>query len=406
MLGRDFTAMGTTSASQHISHSTSGLITTTDNVSIQRAPLVGNAMRRATLVLVIPWIERRQDLFSYITTCSDLYNAGIPFLLRFHYVITSRNVSQFNQFMKSKSSTSFLALRSLELVSNPNLHGRMGLDAVNSLAEILRSASNLRHVQVTGDLLNRYRALYKALASLPSLRCLDLHGTWGYEPAQLKLLSQLQSPLRVLRMGELEDDLDIILTLANFRRTLEELQLEKTKFCYSPTSLCYPNLTYLHVTSIRNLRLSSFIPAFPNLRTLNFSCLDGFDDEDEDIRDSNIRFQTRHPSQRWFLTSLAGDIESLYTLGLQSEVSVVSVDVTESSLYGAGSKLADACLTPLRPLQLSLQNDDEDIDDASWLKDTIATNCNELVRLSLSFTLTAEDIELPDYLGECLVSDS
>ena len=152
--------------------------------------------------------------------------------------------------------------------------------------------------------------------------------------------------------------------------------------------------------------MSSFIPAFPNLRTLNFSCPTGFGDEDKDVRDSNIRFQSCHPSQRWSLTSLAGDIESLYTLGLQSEVSVVSVDVTESSLYGAGSKLADACLTPLRPLQLSLQNDDEDIDDASWLKDTIATNCNELVRLSLSFTLTAEDIELPDYLGECLVSDS
>ncbi|KAF7799456.1 hypothetical protein EIP86_010691 [Pleurotus ostreatoroseus] len=318
-----------------------------------------------------------------MATCSDLYNAGVPFLLRFRCRVKPGQIPQFYQFLQSKPPACFLALRDLSLCSfNPY----SGPDAVDPLANILNRGKNIRRIQLIGYVLSRSPILYEAVASSSSLRHLGLLGVYSPDAPLLKMLLQLQSPLTTLKLGELTDELDLITTLANFERTLEELELQEATLCYSSRPLCYSQLTYLHLTCVKNLRLSFFIPAFPNLRTLEFS-YSGSDvgDEAEELRDSNIHFQQDHPSQRWYLTSLMADVGSLYVLGLQSEVPDVAV-THFSPDSDARIDDVDICLTPFRPLRLSFQNDLEEVQESNWLANAISYGLDELVRLHLSFT--------------------
>ncbi|KAF7799458.1 hypothetical protein EIP86_010693 [Pleurotus ostreatoroseus] len=336
------------------------------------------------LAAVLPWIKTRRALLSYISTCSDLYNAGSLFLLKFHYNIVPSKLPQFYQFLQSRSPASFLALRSLYLSSLPYMFGILEEDAVGPLADIMGRAKNLRRIQVSGDVFERCPLLYEALGSLQHLRCLDLHDAYSTDPEQLDLLTRLHSPLTTLKLGGMDDDFDIIVALSNFRRTLKELQLEEATLCYSPEVVCYPALTNLHLTVVCNPRLSFLIPAFPHLLTLNISFSGKFDHEAENARNANLQFQTDHPSQRWYLEYLMGDTGSLYVLALQSGVPDVTLTYFTPETDVA---TADICLTPLCPIQLSFNNDVADIVGTDWLSEAISSDWFELVSLDITFTL-------------------
>ncbi|KAF7795832.1 hypothetical protein EIP86_006999 [Pleurotus ostreatoroseus] len=338
------------------------------------------------LAAVLPWIKTRRDVLSFISTCSDLYNTGVRCLLKFPCNVTSERLPQFYRLLQAKSG--FLALRDL-CVSSDDL---LGSDAVDQLKDILNRAKNLHRIQIIDEVMLSSLVLYDALASLPSLRYLDLQLARSDQLAELMMLEQLQSPLATLKLGEMAIPLDLVATLANFQRTLEELHLEEATIFYNSTTLCCANLTSLHLTCVANFRLSVFIPAFPNLRTLSYE-FSGSErgDGTEELRDNNIQFQTAHPTQCWHLMSLSGDIGSLYTLGLQSKVPHVSI--TSPRLR---SDPAGPCLSPLRPLQLSVVNNMNRV-VGDWLFDTVPEDWNELVRLDLSFQFFADDTSFVDH---------
>lgn len=337
------------------------------------------------LVAVMPWIKDRKDLFSFISTCSDLYNMGVSTLLGFHYVIRRKHISPFYQFLASKAPSSFLGLRSLYF-SDINVEDDVqNPDVISALTDLFSRASNLQHIKICGHEL--HPVLYQALASLTSLCTLNLR-VHGSDLDKQMMFKQLQSPLDSVEFDGTGEQLDVITALANFHRTLQKLTVSNLTFCHNSTGLSYANLTHLSLQFIDSLQLSILVPAFPGLRTLNITFSPEFGDAREEWRESNIRFQMDHPSQRWHLSSLTGDTGTLYMLGLQfivPDVTVVNIQ-PEWDLEDI-----EDCLATLRPVRLSIYNEMEPFNDVDWVSDLLETSCNETVRFDLGFALPSED---------------
>lgn len=236
----------------------------------------------------MPWIRNRKDLLSFITSCSDLYTAGVSTLLGFHYVIMPENLSLFHQFLTSKSPSSFLGLRSLYF---PYVDTDFP-DVTRLLADIIGRAKNLQHIEIWGNKL--HPALSQALASLPSLCSLNLR--IDSSEAELRtVFMQLYSPLSDLKFDGTGAQLDVIAMLSNFYRTLKKLDITRSTFCHGSTGLSFANLVHLSLQFVGSLQLSILVPAFPGLQTLSIAFPPEDGDEIEEVREKNIRFQVeRH----------------------------------------------------------------------------------------------------------------
>lgn len=129
-----------------------------------------------------------------------------------------------------------------------------------------------------------------------------------------------------------------------------------------------------------SLALVTTIARVPNLETLKVkrSGSHEFIGAEDELRDENIQFQLDCPSQGWRLSSLYGDVGSLYTMGLQARVPNVTIGGELSSHFDDFG--LSELLAPLRPLQLSLSQDEAAFDTA-WLSNAIAVGWESLVRL-------------------------
>lgn len=373
------------------------------------APIIENpqpqiALNFDTLAAVIPWIKKRKDLLSFISTSADLYSAGIPVLLGFPYGLSSSNLSSLHHFLTSKGPQSSLGLRELHLsFVSYSEDTTMDADAIAQLTDILSRAKNLQNLSIYGDVLHLYPALYEILASYSSLHSLDLLWAQGADHQTLNLLKQLQAPLTYLLFEGSEGDLHVTSALANFSNTLEDLTISTYTLCHSPVAgPVYPKLAHLRLTTVYNPQLSILVPAFPNLQTLSISInySQHIAEQLEGWRESNLQFQADHPSQRWFLTYLAGEGGGLYTLALQTGVPDVEVFNFAPELDIEDLRVS---LAPLRPMQLKIDNDDDPISGADWISTAISTGWTELTRLELSFALAEIDDLSPSY-EEGLVS--
>lgn len=358
------------------------------------------ALNFDVLCAIMPWIKRRKDLLSYMSTCSGLYNTGVLILLGFRCAIKAKNLHPFYRFLISKSPSSFLGLRNLCCSSLDVEDDAHYLDVIDMLTDVLSRAKNLRHFEISSVRMDP--ALYQPLASLQSLRSLKL-STYGSYPEQQLMLTQLQSPLRNLEFDGpgVHPAVDVIAMLANFSRTLRKLAISDLTFCHNPAGPTYLKLTRLSLTSTGGPQLSILLPAFPNLQILIIKYCDILGDRKEEWRESNIQFQMDHPSLNWHLTSLTGDPESLYVLGLQTavlDVTVIDLDPTWNL------EDFEDCLETLRPMKLSICNEGgEPITDVDWLSDAIALDCNELVRFDLTFGFLPNVDSVSQYQA-CLVS--
>lgn len=332
------------------------------------------------LAAMIPWIRNRKDLYSFVTTCSDLYNISAPALLSFHHRIGTRNLRGFYDFLISKSPTSFTALRSLDLYFSryPVMDQYPEEHSVRMLNDILSRAQNLQHLEVHGDILYNDPSLYQTLKSLRSLKTLSLPPCCGPGNRQQTMITQLQSPLTKLNYDNILDaNMDPISLLANFRHTLEELAFSVGNISYDPNltrDMSYPKLVNLKLSGIQDPPLSILIPAFPNLQTLDIQTSGSYDDND--TRDKNIRFQANYPFQRWYLLSLTGDVRSLFVLGLQCRVPKLTIANFDTEMDGELEEI----LPPLRPLHLSFEGC---IVETKWLSEAIESVWHGLKRLDL-----------------------
>lgn len=361
----------------------------TEDSSLQTAPGIEQHPRQKalnfdTLVTVMPWIKNSKDFLSFITSCSDLYAAGVSTLLGFHYMIKPRDLSLFHQFLTSKSPSSFLRLRSLHFpdvdMENPYV--------TSSLADIFGRAKNLQYIRITGgerNLRNLHPSLCQALASLRSLHSLELQDCWS-DMEQAKMFAQLRSPMRSVELEGAWGYMDLVETLANFQHTLEKLVIRAMVLDHNPTGPSYPNLIHLSIECVGNPFLSILVPAFPNLQTLNIRSSSSFGDVKAEWRENGIQFYLDYPSQVWHLASLTGNTPSLFTLGLLivvPDVTVVNFQPTRDCAD------IERCLRTLRPMKLSVSNDEDLLDGVDWLAEA-TVGCSDLVRLDLSFTLPSD----------------
>lgn len=348
-----------------------------------------------SLAAAMPWIKGRKDLISFMSTCSDLYTAGISILLGLHHRITPQNLHSFYRFLVAKAPASFTALRSLNMSSL--YASELDQDKVAVLVDILhRGQNHLQHIELSYAIV-RDTSLQPTLASLSALRSLVSSHNLGLGVEEQLLITQLQSPLVKINFNGCMQEMDIVILFSNFRHTLEELVIKDIFRFNSVGGLCYPKLIHLDLSGTRPLRLSMLAPAFPNLQTLevessgNNKYFEEVVDVDEE-RGNNVQFQQDYPSARWHLVSLKGDLRSLYTLGLQVEVPTVMI-ATNSALSEHYS-LRDA-LVPLRPLQLSVKRQDNEV----GLSYAITPDCqwDSLVRLDWTIEYFSPFSELEEF---------
>lgn len=344
------------------------------------------------LVYVALRIAERKDLLSFISTCSDLYHTSVPTLLGFHHCITKTNLVAFHEFLVSKSPSSFLGLRSLDLHFPENVDGRIRPNEVTVITDILDHAKKLQEIAIYGRVMGSGASVYRALAALPALHVLQLGIYDDFKagiPATLipATLARLQSPLVSLGFKLHGEDLDIVTALSHFRHTLERLNVSDIAlYKVATTDFRYSNMTVLELVSVSNMRLSILVPAFPNLKHLTVKYADDFPDEEvDDLRTDNLQFQQEHPDQMWRLLSLTGDVASLYVVASQTVVHQVSI--TCLGIYGCPLAIGilKAVLTPLQPLSLSMDELDESVVEMGWLSKEVV-QCYELVRLDLELT--------------------
>lgn len=368
------------------------------------------------LVYVGHCIKERKDLLSFISTCSDLYRTGVPALLGFHYCITKENVAAFHEFLVSKSPSSFMGLRSLELYF-PEQHVRhnrigtvikTGPTEISIVTDILIRAKKIRNIEIYGNLMESDPTVYRALAALPALEVLNLSGCSDPKGEILAALAQLHSPLLSIDLKFHGEDEDIVATLSNFCHTLSRLAVSDIALPKAaPSDFCYSNLTYLKIASVPNMRLSILVSAFPNLEHLVVKFADDFPDDLGTMREDNLRFQQEHPNQMWRLSSLTGDASSLYVLGLQTAVHRVAITCVGIRMHEEAPGLLDLILMPLRPLYLSMVSVDEfddDIFEMGWLSNEITYEGCQFRRLDLE--LTFESGKLDHELQARLVSSA
>ncbi|KAF7792569.1 hypothetical protein EIP86_003663 [Pleurotus ostreatoroseus] len=333
-----------------------------------------------TLAALIPWIEERQDLFSFISTCSALYRVGVPALLGFPCRITQTNLAAFHSFLLSKGPSSFLWIRDLAL------YCYVRPDEVEMVRDILNRARNIERLTSDGGMLDQDPKEYRVLATMQALRHLELDFCRDSMSEVLAALAELHAPIRHLMIKFCSEKVDVLAALATFCHTLEYAAISDVSLLKPTQSdLRYTNLTSLSLVSVKNMKLSILAPAFPNLTELQVM-LDIDGQAVEQMRTDNERFQRKHPEQSWRLESLTGDAASLYALSFQNMVHNVKILCLEEFDEGDADQVGMA-LTPLRPLTLSMDDLNEPIYEMPWLSQVLADGWYELVRLDLELTL-------------------
>lgn len=347
------------------------------------------------LVYIGQCIPDRDDLLSFISTCSDLYRTGIPTLLKIHCRITRTNLVAFYEFLASKSPSSFLGLRSLELhfpeYAEGHVNGKIGPNEITMITDILDHAKKLLNLKIHGSVMGSVATIYRPLAALPALHTLNLNVSGAFDGEISAALAQIQSPLVSLSCNLHGEDGDLVATLPNLCNTLERLAAFNTPLSkVATTELRYYNISHLELVSVSNMRLSILIPAFPNLKLLAVRFADHFGDSEVDtLRADNLHFQQEHPGQTWRLSSLAADIPGLYVLGLQTAVYTVSIACLGVTIHHETAEFLEAVLKPLCPLSLSVNELDDSILEIGWLSDAVI-HCHKLARFD--FELLLDDI--------------
>lgn len=207
------------------------------------------------LFLLFSHIRNRRTLLALMRTCWQLYNAGIPWLLRLRYQVTSEKLPIFYAFLLADPSFRFAAIRDL------HIPGQISDGQVEIIADIIRRAVDLEALHVDASSLH-LRDIAIALESLRKLEELRLDG-----PCRVKaqhVLNRLRCPLRRIHVHCLEIK-DPTFRLHRFKATLEQFVGGHS----APTrdDTYFSKIVSFSSTTLPKYQMSSLM-AFPNLRIL------------------------------------------------------------------------------------------------------------------------------------------
>ncbi|KAJ3552986.1 hypothetical protein NM688_g3864 [Phlebia brevispora] len=348
------------------------------------------------LTYIMACITRRTDLLSLMCTCSSLYAAGIPALLRSSCSIQADNLLPFYEFLISKGPSSFMALRDLHLFDG---HFRLrGIELssadVDILVDVLQKATKLNSLTLDcGPLLGLSGDLPHAITSLTSLRSLSI---WGPADAHREyVLTRLQSPLQ--RVSLPLSGRDIFQILKNFHHSLEYARLSWGKVVESGVQ--FTKLTHLELFACFHLRLCILGPALPNLHSLVLANTQMYAHEDEadDLREENSRFQQDRASPVWKLSYLSTDLGGIYALNLQLRVPTVEImnimlDPDDDVSWLPGS------MSLFRPIRLSVWLMACELDDPRILPEIITQDIKDMRFWNLTVEFT-KNIGFAEYMN-------
>lgn len=314
------------------------------------------ALNYDILFMLFSRIRSRKTLLAFMCTCWQLYNAGIPWLLRLRYRVTPEKLPSFYAFLLADPSSRFAAISDLYIPD------KILDDQVGIISDIIRRASNLEALQIHTDSLH-IRDISLALESLPKLEQLQLDGLCSVE-AQAVLV-RLQCPLKRLQAHCLGNgSYHATVNLSRFQLTLEQFVGGYYRIV-TQDSICFPKVVSFHGTFFVTLDMSSLM-MFSNLKMLyTRSWVRHFNEVIEDLppwtagthntlRTANIAYQERRGS--WYsLVYLNTDMLSLYTLAVRCRVE--SLTINKINIAGTGShSWFYTTLTSLRPTYLRIHS--------------------------------------------------
>ncbi|KAJ3552457.1 hypothetical protein NM688_g4141 [Phlebia brevispora] len=332
------------------------------------------------LALIMTFVEKRQDLLSFMHTCRALYTAGIQPLLRLATDISTSKLQSFHTFMFAHSPASFAALRHLHFVDYP----RVAPEHVKNLASLLERSLHLEELKIPSCVLDADPRIPLSISSYKALVSLDL---WPGQSSEAEsMLSRLHSPLKDLDVSFAHIEQDPVSLLSRFRDTLETACL--VNVTTMRTDFSYVKLTKL-VLYCTLPQLSILTSAFPNLRTLEIE-----DDHDSSepmggivaqlgaVRMQNIAFQGTHRS--WTsLRSVSTDVDSLYAMGLRNQIDELNILGFLPNAPPFGYAWFHSSLDSLQPKELTVWLHDEDINE-EYICGLFAARMDQLVRLGVT----------------------
>ncbi|KAF7798874.1 hypothetical protein EIP86_010102 [Pleurotus ostreatoroseus] len=328
-----------------------------------------------------------RNLLNVMSTCRRLFRTGLPALLGRPYVFKAHNKS-FYDFLSSCEPVGFLSLRHLRT-------SRIG-DDVDIIADIISRAVNLQvlHVRPSPVTGSGEKELAGAMSSLTKLRELEISCV-DRPPFFPPALTRLRSPLVRLHISPgLRTKTSLAPLLSNFRDTLEDLSISSWNLEGIFEGVSCPKVTRLTLHYHSKPVLSKLISMFPNVQVLFINPNDPSADFRNDslayntLRSANIEFQAH--TQWHSLVSLAVDPLTLYTMGLQSEVTSVLLPslYTYSNNRGDDYGLFLESLPPVKPRHLQLACDE----DSSGLGIVLTMEMKKLERLDLVLCLYEEPL--------------
>ncbi|KAJ3532886.1 hypothetical protein NM688_g7358 [Phlebia brevispora] len=354
------------------------------------------------LACIMACVHEREDLLSFMFTCSVLYAAGVPLLLRrFPRCIHAKSLWPFNKFLLSNAPASFSALRILCFSYQHDKHREdpiVGSQDRAIVANILQQATRLEclalHKKYLGQSGHSDDAVARAIASLTALRRLALGGSCDNQTRSI--LTQLQSPIWLLAVEFLEST-DVLPLLANFCHTLRHAEISSAKFLSS--SAPYPHLGYLELSRCSQLRLSVLGPAFPALKLFVVSTVDTRVGEvsTDAMREENLQFQQGRSTPVWKLSGLIADLESLYILCLQFQVPGLTVTRSDPETYNDLTWLHDS-MAYLQPQVFQIRGLSESCYPTDLSDFFNRDKMSELARVTICSELSDEDFEYHEYM--------
>ncbi|KAF7791018.1 hypothetical protein EIP86_001977 [Pleurotus ostreatoroseus] len=347
-----------------------------------------------SLTALFPHIYEREDLISYISTCRDLYTAGVPHLLRFPCTIQEDNLRDFYTFLKSKAPSSFLGLRDLtcNLETLTDNSARLRPIQVEMLSEILKEARSLTALAFDAPLLLQDETIPFSIGSMASLRILEIGGAYNDQVGSV--FSRLQSPLEEVGPVIVPDKADPLSVLSKWQQSLKEVRVLNA-LCLSSQHR-FTNVTVLNLDPCSVPLLCVLVPAFPKLGHLTISSADSFFHNGEDfmrLHAANVQYQRDHPTQVWSLKSFSTDITTLHILGLQCTIPCVTISDFCPPQYSEQFRgHLQSSIAPFKPLEVTLIGFSDPPADAQGLADifVIDKGMDTVKRLNLSIIFTSE----------------
>ncbi|KAI0795009.1 hypothetical protein C8Q75DRAFT_748523 [Abortiporus biennis] len=381
--------------------------------SISRQPAMP-CLSFDVLLIVMDFLDTREDVLSLAKTCRFLYHEGPSRLLgmrMYFYQILGPLLYPREYMVPIDEFASYMALHpsyfkyikdiGFVLTSSSSPSDDVGSNLTGLLYSVLRRAGNLNTVVLDVPVQSAPDNPFPTHLSFCNLR----HLTMGnFSDDTVQFLKTLVAPLETLHItADNQIEVNFILLMANFAATLQEL--EAYIFAWQvespPHRIIFPLLSSLLFT-LDTPELGPLIEAFPNIKHLSLQLCyilnieNANSDREENIRQEEVLAQSgcRTWSQ---LEQVDGSILALYGLGLTCKVDILRLEDFKYSMNLVG--IFQTLLMDTRPriLQVNLCRD-----EPSSIHEIVSNDNTETARRTFAYpglsrlTLGMECLDSPE----------